>query len=258
MLFTIQTYLEEYISKRNMSDSDGYAVRLANLYFYFRSNNEDTQFFSKIGHIRTVFFLNNDVENRKEFEKSLVNRLDNKFKKKLVTNNLQFPGGTELAREKLNHLPKLTIDILLNEFKNATEAQAIDAFWVSRKQDILQHRPEKIGQALFSLFAKGTLTNRSGLVLREFQSGIGFVDVGIIFSSIIHLVEIKVITENFTGVNQLEQYMKTEKRQEGSLLIFDSLKPDEKKDFPVSVSTSTGEIKVYCVDINPLPPSRLN
>jgi hypothetical protein len=258
MLFTIQTYLEEYLSKRNMVDFDGYAVRLANLYFYYRSNTEDALFFSKIGHIKTVLFLNNSIENRKEFEQSLIRRLDNKFKKKLGSNNPPFPGGTELEKEKFRHLPKLTIDILLNEFSDAIEARAIDAFWVSRKQGILQHRPERIAQSLFSLFTKGTLINRSGIVLREFQSGIGFVDVGIIFSFTLHLVEIKVITDDFTGLGQLEQYMKTEKRHEGSLLIFDSLKHDKKIDLPVRINTSAGVVKIYRVDINPRPPSSLN
>jgi hypothetical protein len=205
-----------------------------------------------------VLFLNNGIENRKEFEQSLIRRLDNKYKKKLGSNNSTFPGGTELEREKLRHLPKLTIDILLNEFCDATEARAIDAFWISRKQGTLQHRPEKIAQGLFTLFAKGTLINRSGIVLREFQSGIGFVDVGIIFSSTLHLVEIKVITDDFTGLGQLEQYMKTEKRQEGSLLIFIAQKPDEKKDLPVRMNTSAGVVKIYRVDINPFPPSSLN
>ena len=258
MLFTIQTYLEEYLSKRNMVDSDGYTVRLANLYFYHRSSTEDALFFSKVARIRTVLFLNNGIENRKDFELSLIRRLDNKFKKKLGANNPYFPCGTELEKKKLQQVPKLTIGILLNEFRHATEARAIDAFWISRKQGTLRQKPEKIAQSLFALFTKGTLINRSGIVLREFQSGIGFVDVGIIFSSTLHLVEIKILTDDFTGLGQLEQYMKTERRQEGSLLIFDSLRPDKKIDLPALINTSAGVIKVYKVDINPRPPSCLN
>lgn len=258
MLFTIQTYIEEYLSNRNMTDSDGYAIHLANLYFYHRSNTEDALFLNKVGRIRTILFLNNAIGNRKGFELALIHRLDNKFKKKLGSNSTYFPGGTELEKEKLQHLHKLTIDILLNEFKHAIESRAIDAFWISRIKGILRQRPEKIGQALFALFTKGTLINRPGMVLREFLSGIGFVDVGIILSSIIHLVEIKVLTGDFTGLNQLEQYMKTENRQEGSLLIFDSLKPDAKIDLPAHISISAGLVKVYWVDINPRPPSDLN
>ena len=258
MLFTIQTYLEEYFSKRNMADSDGYAVSLANLYFYQRSTTEDTLFLSKVGHIKTVFFVNNGIRGRKDFEQSLIRHLDYKYKKKLGSNNPFFPGGIEQEKEKLHQLTRLTIDNLLNEFKSATEARAIDAFWRSRKRGILQQKPEKIAQGLFSVFASGTLINRSGLILREFQSGIGFVDVGIIFSSTLHLVEIKILSDDFTGINQLEQYMKTENRQEGSLLIFDSLKPDAKIILPERILTSAGLIKIYRVDINPRPPSDLD
>lgn len=257
MLFTIQTYLEEYLGKRNMVDSDGYAVRLANLYFYHRSNTDEALFFSRVGHIRTVLFLNNGIKDRKEFEQFLIRRLDNKYKKKLGSNNPDFPGGTEPEKIKLQHLPKITIDILLNEFRHAIEARAIDTFWISRVKGTLQRRPEKIAQGLFVLFTSGTLINRSGIVLREFQSGIGFVDVGIIFSSTLHLVELKVIKDDFTGLGQLEQYMKTEKRQEGSLLIFDSQKPDKKEDLPARINTSAGVVKIYRADINPRPPSSL-
>jgi hypothetical protein len=258
MLFSIQTYLEEYISKRNMIDSDGYAIKLANLYFYYRSKITDEQFLSKVAHIRTVLFLNNGVTHRKEFEHTLIRRLDNKYKKKLTNNNQDFPGGTQLESVKLQQLPKLTIENVLEEFCDAVEARGIDAFWESRVQGRLRRKPEKIGQALFSLFTKGAIINRPGIVLREFQSGIGFVDVGIIFASTLHLIEIKVINSNFTGLNQLEQYMKTEKRKEGSLLIFDSRKPDSKVDIPKIIRTSSGIVKTYKVDINPIPPSGLN
>lgn len=171
--------------------------------------------------------------------------------------NLYFPGGTEIEKKKILQVPKLTIEILLNEFRNATEARAIDAFWISRKLGTLRKKPEKIAQSLFALFTKGIFLNRSDIVLREFQSGIGFVDVGIIFSSTLHLVEIKILTDRFSGLGQLEQYMKTEKRPEGSLLIFDSLRPDKKIDLPALINITTGVIKVYKVDINPQLPSRL-
>lgn len=257
MLFTIQAYLEEYLNKRNLVDSDGYAVRLANLYFYHRSNADNNLFFSKVGRIRTVLFVNNGIKNRKEFEQSLIRRLDNRYKKKFISNNPTFPGGTDIERKRIQRLPKLTINTLLNEFISAIEARAIDAFWMSRRQGKLRQRPESIAQSLFALFTKGTLMNRSGIVLREIQSGIGFVDVGIILSTTLHLVEIKVLTGDFTGPSQLDQYMKTEKRREGSLLVFDSLKPDNKTPLPTHLRTEAGTIKVYQVNINPRPPSSL-
>jgi hypothetical protein len=258
MLFTIQTYLEEYLIKRNLVDTDGYAVRLANLYYYNRLDTNDELFLQKISRINTVLFLNNGINNRKEFEYLLIQRLDNKFKKKLISGNLSFPGGTEVERKKFQQVPRLTINVLLNEFSSSIESKAIDTFWLSRKKGSLIQNPEKIAQGLFAMFTKGTLLNRSGIILREFLSGIGYVDVGIIFSSTLHLVEIKILTDDITGPVQLEQYMKTEKRKEGSLLIFDTLKPKEKIEIPSIISMPVGKIKVYRIDINPIPPSRLN
>jgi len=257
MLFTIQTYLEEYLNNRNCIDSDGYAVRLANIYFYDRSSTDSPQFFNKVGRIKTVLFVNNNIGNRKGFEKTLINRLDKRFKKKFNQNEIVFPGGTDIERLRIQRLPKITINALLNEFKSAIESRSIDAFWISRTQGNLRQRPEKIAQSLFALFTKGALMNRSGIVLREIYSGIGFVDIGIIFSTILHLVEIKILTSEFTGPNQLEQYMKTENRCEGSLLVFDSLMPDIKLQLPSVLSTEAGIIKIYQVDINPRPPSSL-
>jgi hypothetical protein len=258
MLFTIQTYIEEYLNKRNMKDPDGYAVRLANLYFYHRTKTEDTLFLTKIRRIRTVIFVNNNVLNRNEFELSLIHRLDNRFKKKLDPSDSCFPGGVEKERERLKRIPKLTIDILLNEFSHAIEARAIDAFWVSRNKNKIRSRPEKIAQSLLAVFTLGTLIDRNGIVMREFLSGIGFVDLGIMLSTTLHLVEIKILQDGFTGPNQLSEYMKKEKRREGSLLIFDARKSDKKVILPMFIKTKSGLIKVYQVDINPIPPSKLN
>ena len=52
MLFTIQGYLQDYLSKRNLADSDGYAVQLANLYFHHRSSMDDVQFLRRGWHHR--------------------------------------------------------------------------------------------------------------------------------------------------------------------------------------------------------------
>jgi len=257
MLFTIQAYLEEYINNRNLTDSDGYAVRLANLYFYHRSTMDTAAFLRKVKRIRTVIFASNRIRNRAEFEKTLVDRLDRQFKKKMDTHNPTFPGGTEPERKRLQRLPRTTIETLLKEFKHAVEARAVDVFWQSRTKGKLQPNPETIAQSQFALFTWGVLRNR-GIVLREIYSGIGFVDIGVIFSSTLHLIEIKVLTKKFEGPKQLEQYMKTEGRNKGSLLIIDTLKPNSKLNLPKSIITPSGTIKVYQVDINPFPPSSLN
>lgn len=155
-------------------------------------------------------------------------------------------------------MSRITIGALLEEFKHAVEARAIDAFWLSRKRGKLRLRPEKIAQTQFALFVRGVLVNRPGIVLREISSGIGYVDIGVIFSSILHLVEIKVLTREFKGPAQLEQYMRTERRNEGSLLVIDTLESNNKLDLPRLINTSSGVIKVYLVDVNPVLPSSLS
>ena len=99
MLFTIQGYLQDHLSKRILADSDGYAVQLANLYFYHRSSMDTTQFLRRVRRIRTVLFVNNGIRDRADFENELVHRLDNRFKKKLESNPA-FPGGTEPERKR--------------------------------------------------------------------------------------------------------------------------------------------------------------
>jgi hypothetical protein len=87
MLFTIQAYLEDFLTKRGLSDSDGYALRLANLYFYQRPNMDTHQFLRKVRRINTVLFVNNGIRDRSAFEEPLVRRLDRHFKKKLKPHN---------------------------------------------------------------------------------------------------------------------------------------------------------------------------
>jgi len=52
--------------------------------------------------------------------------------------------------------------------------------------------------------------------------------------------------------------METERRNKGSLLVFDTLKPGSKLRLPKSIKTEAGIIKVYRVDINPIRPSDLS
>jgi hypothetical protein len=90
MLFTIQAHLEDYLNKHNLADSDGYAVQLANLYFYHRPTMENDAFLRKVRRIRTVFFANNGVRDRAQFEKALVDRLDRRFKKNWMRRTSRF------------------------------------------------------------------------------------------------------------------------------------------------------------------------
>ena len=106
MLFTIQTYLEEYLSKRNLVDSDGYAISVANLYFYHRTGTEVKEFLRRVRRTRTVLFVNKGIRDSAGFERTLVSRLDSRFKKKLeAPNPFSFPGGTETEKQRLERYP---------------------------------------------------------------------------------------------------------------------------------------------------------
>ena len=166
-----------------------------------------------------------------------------------------FPGGVVSERRKWQKLKRRKVHSLVLGFKNAIEARAIDAFWISRKQGKLRKRPEKIAQSLFAVFAMGVI-GQTGCLLREVASGIGYVDVGVIFSRTLHLIEMKVLRDALVGPDQLEQYMQKEKRREGFLVLVDTIPPHKKKILPTTIKTPSGLIRVVVVDANPTPPSR--
>ena len=56
------------------------------------------------------------------------------------------------------------------------------------------------------------------MVMREFASGVGFVDVGISFGATLHLVELKILTGTLTAASQVATYMAMERRTTGWLL----------------------------------------
>ena len=146
------------------------------------------------------------------------------------------------------------MDALLSEFKKMIEARGIDSFWISRTKGQLRLRAETIAQVLLAAFAKGVIGN-DGFVLREFGSGIWFVDVGVSFGSVLHLIELKVLKAGkFTGASQLATYMETEERKKGWLVIIDARKR-QSATIPAKVRTSTGSIAVIVVNVNPAPPS---
>jgi hypothetical protein len=148
---------------------------------------------------------------------------------------------------------KRSIEELLTLFKLAVQARAIDSFWTSRKSGQLRPRPEKIAQAMLAIFAKGVMGSK-GLVLREFSSGIGFVDVGISFSGVLHLVELKVLTGKMTGPTQLAEYMESEQRPSGWLLLMDARPHSKKTDLPATLDVPSGLVRVVLIELNPTPP----
>jgi hypothetical protein len=89
VLFSIQIYIEEYLNKRNLIDSDGYAVHLANIYYHHNSNVNNNLLSSKVSRIKTVFFLNNNISNRKDFEYGLIQYLGKKIKKNFNSDKIR-------------------------------------------------------------------------------------------------------------------------------------------------------------------------
>jgi hypothetical protein len=157
----------------------------------------------------------------------------------------------------MRKLPRRSIAELLRLFKHAMESRGVDTIWNSRARGLLRPRPEKVAQGMLSLFAMGVLSNGRGNLLRELFSGIGFVDFVVMFGSVQHLVEMKVLQSTFTGVAQLAVYMGTENRPEGWLVVFDA-RPFNRRGAPLPerIDTSAGTVRVVVIDINPVPPSR--
>lgn len=256
MIFSVQRYLEDYFERLGLRDADQYAVKVANLYASLSPDSKDADALSSIHHIRTVFFRNNTHIERSEFESRILGLLKRQFKKKDQAR--EFPGGLTNEKRTLSRSHRRTIRSLLELFRGAVEARAIDGFWQSRKKNQLKDKPEEIGQGLMAVFMLALIPpGTGGAVLREFNSGIGFVDVGVLISSTLHLIEMKVLTSTFVGVSQLRSYMKKEGRKEGWLVVFDARPTSGRAPIPQSIPTSDGVIKVMSIDINPIAPSAL-
>ncbi len=259
MIFSIQRFLEDYFEGRSLRDADQFAVSIANLYENRRAQTSDNQFLVAMRKLRTVFYKNNSSLIRADFERHLLKLLDDRFdpKKKGIDTEPRFSGNLTQAKTRLNALPRVTINRLLLECKSAIESRGIDAFWESRKNNELRSKPEKIAQSLLATALKMLFRHRnSGLVLREFASGVGFVDIGIVLSNVLHVVELKVLVKNFQGPAQLLQYMIKEQRSEGWLIVVDSRPANLKTPIPDVMDTKQGRIKILRIDINPLAPSK--
>jgi len=82
MIFSIQTYLEDYFNRRGLGDPDQYAVALARLYDRERHRKTGPTFLTAMKRIRTVFYKRNDHVQRDTFDRKMLTLLDSKFKKK--------------------------------------------------------------------------------------------------------------------------------------------------------------------------------
>lgn len=256
MVFALQRFLEDYFGRRGLRDVDQYAVNLANLYDREREGRSEKSFLRSAHRIRTIFYRNNRHLTRAAFERSILAVLDEQFKKKANPQVESFPGGTSQERREISRKARLSISTVLDRFKCAVESRAVNSFWVSRRGGQLRPKPETIGQALLAVFAKGVLAE-SGLVWREVSSGVGFVDVVVVLSRVPHLIELKMMKSRYDGAEQLGEYMKKEGRRVGWLILFDARPPRRKSDIPGMVLVSSGVIRNMTVEINPVPPSRL-
>jgi len=148
--------------------------------------------------------------------------------------------------------------MFLEAFRDSVEAEAVDAFWQSRKKGLLKRKAEKLGQDLLGFFARAKLENR-GAVIREAKSGIGFVDVLVTFSSgLLHVVELKMLKgKAVPGPSQLAVYMKQKKRTEGWLVLFDTRYSASKTRVAPLIKRGAGTVRTIVIDINPVPPHEL-
>jgi hypothetical protein len=89
MIFSIQTYLENYFNRRGLVDNDQYAVHLAELYDRERYDKTEALFLQAMKRIRTVFFKRNGAIQRDAFERKILDLLDSKFKKKECSSHLR-------------------------------------------------------------------------------------------------------------------------------------------------------------------------
>jgi hypothetical protein len=254
MIFFIQGFLEDHFEHLGLRDVDRYAVSLANLYDTRRGGVDSDAFLTSMRRMRTAFFSNNAKIERAGFELRLLQQLDRRFhgasSERRPISSAAVPIVLKRARGR-----RRSVRELLEVFRHTLEARAIDTFWISRKRSQLRLRPESIGQGLLAMSAKRFLDN-SGLVLRELTSGIGFVDVAIIFSSVPHLIEMKVLTKVFAGPSQLAVYMRNEQRREGWLVVLDARPLASKTTIPGIIQVPEGIVRVVVADINPAAPCR--
>lgn len=253
MIFSVQRFLEDHFERRGLTDVDQYAIRVANVFARLGPRANEGTLAREFGRLRTVFFRRNNDLDRKEFEARLAAALRHRFQE--VTNDASFKRlerGLAPARARFR-ARRRSIGVLLSEFKRAVEARAVDAFWDSRRKRRLRSKAEKIAQGLLAVFAKGVVGSH-GLVLREMASGIGFVDVGVSFGGVLHLIELKVLKGQLTGANQLAAYMKTEGRGEGWLVLIDVRQDPNPDAVPTRIDTSAGPIKTLRVGVNPAAP----
>src|SRR5712692_4564816 len=157
MIFSVQRYLEDYFERRGLSDTDQYAIKLANTYASWRGRSSKRAFLQRISRVQTIFFRANPSLVRAAFKAEVLDALDRRFAQKKSPSGLaltRFPGDLARERARLVRSP-LTIRAILDNFRRAVERQATSHFWRSRRQGVLAPSPERAGQNLLAMFATG-------------------------------------------------------------------------------------------------------
>lgn len=257
MIFSIQRFVEDYLQRRGLSDHDQYALRVANLYASRHGAEPDKDFLITVHRLRTSLFKNNRELSRDTVERQILAALDSKFKGKTaeLSHVFELPEA-RAERAALRQMPRRSIGAILHGFHRATRARIVDSFWESRAAGKLRQRPEKIAQSILTAFVLGVLTNGGGSLFRELASGTGFVDIVVMLSTIPHLVELKILRDQFSGPAQLGNYMFIEDRKIGWLVVFDARDESKKTQIPKVIKVASGTIRVIVIDINPVAPSR--
>lgn len=259
MLAAIQGAVLDFLQRASISDSDGFAREAAIRYLRSRASKDDP--ITALGKIRTSTFSARRRE-RAELTAALVKHLDRRFRTRIARVEVDlthFPVANRRPAAPRTANPATRLTAELARFKHSTEARNVDTFWVKRTKGVLKQKPEQEGQALLISFLSGVLRSpRHGTILKEVQSGIGYVDVMVFLgTSEPQIVELKVIPKgNARGVSQLRQYLQTEQANLGWLIIFDARKQGPPiAEGPTIESGIT--VHTIVIDINPPPPSSL-
>lgn len=234
-------------------------MALSSLFDRMRPGLSETAFLKRMGSMKTTFFRKNGLE-RPEYERRLLQSLDRKFKKKSTRDLKRLEGlanGIASERAIAARLPRRTVRQVLRLYRHGLEARGIGAFWASRSKGRLRPNPERIAHLALTLVAYAVIQD-DGLVLNEFESGVGYVDVGIVFAKTLHLVELKVLRSGaLKGPAQLGRYMQQEHRRHAWLVVLDARPPKRKSRIVERVKLSAERtVHILSVDINPPVPSR--
>lgn len=258
MNFSVQSYIEDYFHQRNLRVHDNYAVRLASLFVSRRVGAKEPEFLAMMRRISTVFYANNSGLSRVDFEQKLLKHLDAQFRKSTFEPEAATQAAINVGAAAVRRLKRRSVGEILERFRRCAEAKLVDPLWTSRAAGKLRSRPEKIAQGLLVSFISNSMSDRPGHVFRELASGTGFVDLAVLFGTVSHLIEVKILhTGQLKGVEQLGDYMKKEDRPEGWLVVFDARKPDRQVQIPSLFTISAGKVRVVVVNINPIAASKL-